>query len=219
MRELSPKVKRVLLITLPLLILANASVLYALAARPGVSLRVLPLEAGSAVLVRAPGARVLINAGGDASILRALGETLPPWQRHLSAFVLASPSQDDAGGAPDVLARYQVTELVRPEARGSRTAEAALERAIGGTQVVYAHAGERFTLAKNVYLDVLWPPETPSVLAPENGSLALRVSCLGRSFFFADSLAGRPQAWAEALALPSDVRISSSTPPETFDCS
>lgn len=76
--------------------------------------RVTPLKVGKgdATLVTLPdGHALLINAGPDAGIVRALGDALPPWQRHLDAILLLSDAAREKGGVPFVLARYGVSSV------------------------------------------------------------------------------------------------------------
>lgn len=105
---------------------------------PPVRSDVLRAGSGTVVLVRVREARAaLVGAGADASIVRALGEALPFWQRRLDALVLLDPSAKTAGGAPFVLASYSVAHLIRPSEQGTSAREEALasaERA-SGTQV------------------------------------------------------------------------------------
>ncbi len=68
---------------------------------------------GSAILVRSSdGAIILIDTGPDASILRALGKELPPWQRKIDAVLLTSEKNSAVGGLPDVLSHYHVTQQI-----------------------------------------------------------------------------------------------------------
>ncbi len=70
-------------------------------------------EKGSAVLVRSPNGKIiLIDTGPDASILRALGKELPPWQRKIDVVLLTSEKSSAAGGLPDVLSHYKVLQQV-----------------------------------------------------------------------------------------------------------
>jgi len=74
-------------------------------------LEVFVLEAGKgmAILVRTPDNKTaLVDAGSDASILRALGEVLPMWQRRIGTVALTSAKTDFAGGLPDVMGRYRI---------------------------------------------------------------------------------------------------------------
>jgi len=67
-----------------------------------------------ATLVRAPsGASILIDTGSDASILRALGMTLPMWQRRIDEIILTSSAARSAGGLPEVQNRYHVSNVMR----------------------------------------------------------------------------------------------------------
>lgn len=145
--------KRYLLLATLLLVGANLFVYSALFEREEVVVTTLSVggeKSGSALLVRAPGGHaLLVNAGPDASILRALGEALPPWQRHLDALIILTPALAEAGGAPFVLERYRVSRLLRSEKQGTPTREAALARATGsekGLQITELPGDARVTL-------------------------------------------------------------------------
>lgn len=128
--------KRWLALAALLLLGANGYVYAAILAPGGV--RIVPLsvgQGGSAMLVTLPeGHAVLVNAGGDASTVRALGEALPPWQRHLDALVLTSGAGGAAGGAPFVLARYAVGAVLTSGA-GTPAREAVLASAASAASV------------------------------------------------------------------------------------
>jgi len=67
-----------------------------------------------ATLVRNPrGEMLLIDIGPDASILRALGEVLPMWQRKIDAVILTSSAARSAGGLPAVQSSYHVSKIIR----------------------------------------------------------------------------------------------------------
>ena len=89
---------------------ANISVYRELFAPAVLMVRVLDVgERGFSVLVRTPNHKtVLIDTGPDAGILRALGEALPIWQRHIGGLILTSTKKTFAGGAPDVARRYRI---------------------------------------------------------------------------------------------------------------
>lgn len=75
---------------------------------------------GSAVLVQSPsGATILIDTGPDASILRALGRELPPWQRKIDVVLLTSEKSSATGGLADVTTHYRVKNVVRSGTRFS----------------------------------------------------------------------------------------------------
>lgn len=80
-------------------------------------LRVTVLEVGktgNAVLVQDPSGRIiLIDTGPDASILRALGTTLSPWQRTIDTVLLTDTKADVAGGLADVESYYHIKNVLR----------------------------------------------------------------------------------------------------------
>ncbi len=128
--------RRALGVLVPVLVAANIWI-YAAIASPGrLGVETLLVEQRSVGLVRLPrGHAVLVGAGPDASIVRTLGEALPPWQRSLDAVVLLGVSADEVGGAPFVLEHYQVGRLIRPEIRGAAGREAVLAVAIAAAGI------------------------------------------------------------------------------------
>lgn len=104
-----------LFICVAMLIVANMSLYRAVFATRVLEMYVLDAgEKGSATLLRTPGnMTVLINAGPNASILRALGSALPLWQRRIDAVVLAGTKTALASGLSDVERRYRVSTVVR----------------------------------------------------------------------------------------------------------
>lgn len=68
-----------------------------------------PAGGGDAILIRTPNRKtLLVDTGPDASILRALGTTLPEWQRNIDVIALTSPKTAATGGLPEVMSRYHV---------------------------------------------------------------------------------------------------------------
>lgn len=99
------------LLLLLILIVANISFYRTLSTTRAIEVRALDVGEGDATLVRMPnGATILINTGPDASILRALGSTLPPWQREIDLVLLTGTEKKEVGGLPDVLNRYAVQQ-------------------------------------------------------------------------------------------------------------
>ena len=96
------------------LLIANISV-YKIIFLPHVlTVSVLEVGKGRAVLVKSPNNKtVLVDTGPDASILRALGENLPMWQRKIDVVILTSPAARFAGGLPSVQSRYSISKIVR----------------------------------------------------------------------------------------------------------
>lgn len=96
------------------LIVWNISVYRAIFAPPILKVTVLEVgEKSDAILVQSPsGKTVLVDAGRDASILRALGEALPMWQRDIDVVILTSSVARFAGGLPAVQSRYHISKII-----------------------------------------------------------------------------------------------------------
>ena len=150
---------------LSVLVVANVSI-YQVLATPSV-LRVTVLEAGkgSAVLVRTlAGTTVLIDTGPDASILRALGSALPPWQRSIDAVILTSTKSAFAGGLPDVEMRYTVAHTFSSGSRFAADGVSIEVHAAGVFEISHGKASLRIssTTPKGDYVS------DESVLKKEN---------------------------------------------------
>ncbi len=178
------------------------------------SLLSIQAEPGGFFLVRVPGGNtVLINAGPDASVLRTLGEQLPPWKRRLEAVVLTEPTSLAAGGLPQVFERYAIGSFVRTPVTGSRTLESALGSAGPAPSILYR--GDRFRLG-NAYLEALWPPRTPTLPRGENGYAVVRIT-YGTVSFRIGALPERAEKWRAAVDGEEEtIVLSSSTPPSEY---
>lgn len=172
-RLLAPR--RYILIT-GILIVLIMLVYQAVLAPPTLAVTVLTVGKGDATLVRTPdGATILVDAGPDASILRALGEMLPEWQRRIDVVVLTSAAAGSAGGLPEVLHRYRVAMLFRAGAPGSKSLETALAAAASAQSDLQQTAipyGMRLSFTDGTALDI----SAPAVFNVSNGEQSLAVS-------------------------------------------
>lgn len=197
------------------LVISTGLVVARLLSPPILSLTILPVDSGQTLLLETPTHHfVLINAGGDRSILIALGETLPEWQRHLDALILTDLKSTESFGAPDVLSRYSVTRLIRPALSASKTTEDALASFSKNTEVIFGKAGDTLTMG-NVVITLLWPPKTPTPLQNASGNLAIRITYGKTSFVVLGDL---PKGVLKTLQnqLANSYLIASSTKKETI---
>lgn len=207
-----------------ILFLACAFFIYTTVSRADVlTLTVFHPGKGTVVLVQNPrGETLLVDTGPDAEILRALGTSLPEWQRTLGLLVLTQVTPNTAGSAPDLLSRYHVTTLLRSNATGAKTLEQALAGALAEdkkTVIQYANIGERVSLGGGETLEVLWPPQTPSPLTGDGSALALKLTFGNARVLFEESLTPRMRQALErqmAGVVPPTLRISSSTPAGSY---
>lgn len=109
---------RFYLILFIVLIVANVSVYKTIFAPRVLTASVLevgpPAGGGRATLVKTPDNKtILIDTGSDASILRALGENLPMWQRKIDIVILTSSAARFAGGLSAIESRYRILKIIR----------------------------------------------------------------------------------------------------------
>jgi len=149
---------------------------------------------GDAILLKSPvGTRVLIDAGQDRSILRALGETLPPWVRSLDAFIETAQVSGATGGAADVRKYYRVGQVLTQSD---------------------LHRGMRLDLGGGAYADVLYPDRDTSKMNPADGAVVLRVVYGKTSFLIKENISARADEWLskiDGLAPEGEIIIASPT--------
>ncbi len=102
-----------LLLLLSLLILA----LFSLPDR-NIHVVVCDVGQGDAILVTYGTIQMLVDGGPDKRVLDCLGRHMPFWDRRVEVLVNTHPQLDHFGGFIDVLKRYRVDILARPEVDG-----------------------------------------------------------------------------------------------------
>jgi len=105
--------KRFYVILFFILIAANICIYQTLFAPHVLEVTILEVGKGDAILIRTPSKKtLLIDAGPDASTLRALGTVLPEWQKNIDAVALTSSKTSSIGGLPEVLTKYHVPTVL-----------------------------------------------------------------------------------------------------------
>ncbi len=135
----------------------------AVAAQPDrrLHLRVLDVGQGDALLLTTPGGHtILVDGGPDATrTLGYLGRYLPFWQRRIDLLVLTHPHEDHLGGLVDVLARYEVGQVLETPYLVTTTLETAWMRTLATQHVplVQAVRGMTVDVEPDLALRVLAP--------------------------------------------------------------
>lgn len=120
---------------------------------------VLDVGQGDAILITAPsGNQMLIDAGKDTSVLRALGEVMDYADREIDIVVATHPDADHIGGFPRVFERYDISNIVGANAYSETDifreyTEAAEQEAL----FFSAERGQVIDMGSGVHAQVLFP--------------------------------------------------------------
>ena len=119
---------------------------------------------GDAILIRTASRAVLIDGGPDATTLAAaLDRRLPFLQRKLDLVVLTHAHDDHLAGLTEVLARYEVGQVLAADVAGVTPAAERWNRLLAekGVPRVVPTGGETVDLGDGVRLTVLHPASEP----------------------------------------------------------
>jgi competence protein ComEC len=134
---------------------------------------------GDAIFITTPGGhQILIDGGPSATTtLWEMGRHMPFWDRSLDVVVNTHPDADHLAGLPEVLRRYQVSQIMLPDVGNDTSLYAAWEEALAeeGAALVTAQAGARLSLGDGVRAEVLHPGAVPAGDNLNDHSVVLRV--------------------------------------------
>lgn len=132
---------------------------------PYLSVTFLDVGQGDAIFIETPeGQQMLIDGGGDASVLRALGEVMSPFDRELDVVLATHADQDHIGGLPDVLKRFSVKHIIttnnEKDTETARSLNFNIEKEPAGTYL--AEVGQVITLGASTTFTIFSPPADTS---------------------------------------------------------
>jgi competence protein ComEC len=115
---------------------------------------------GDAILIFKGSNQVLIDGGPNQKVLSCLANHLPFWDRTIEMVVVTHPDNDHLGGLPDVIERYNVTQLVSHSlVRDAAIFWAFRDEVIEKKIPVYSpRAGDKIQLG-GINLEILFPLE------------------------------------------------------------
>ncbi len=119
---------------------------------------------GDSIFIRCPGGQQILIDGGPtpSAVLSQLGRHMPFWDHSLDLVVLTHPEDDHIMGLVDVLARYDVGQVLESR-QGCDTATCEAWRNLIEEKEIpclRAEAGSRINIGEAVRLHVLHPPAT-----------------------------------------------------------
>ncbi len=200
------------------------STAFSLPEAPGrLRVTVLDVGTGDGVLIQTPsGVQVLVDGGpSGGALVRGLARHLPLFDARLDLLVIAGLRDENLGGLPDVLLRYQIDAAVVTAAGGRGAVLSSVLETLNARQVPVHSAADLpvFDLGDGVTLRVLADGREGSGLRLEHGRFAF-VLPIGLTADEADALAARtrlegatalllteraarrelPEAWLQAVA-------------------
>lgn len=166
---------------------------------------------GDAILIQSGRQQILIDGGrGGSTLLGALGQELPFYDRTIEVVIATHPDADHVGGLSTLLDRYQVGQLIETGALATNdTVDAKLLlKAIEHTHTPHALLGRHGTsieLAQGGLLTILFPTTLPLPLDTDtnDGSIVARFDFGETSFLLTGDLADEEDVLPDIL--PVDV--------------
>jgi len=165
------------------------------------SVSLLDVGQGDAILIRTPGGGTILVDGGPSgrALAAALGRELPPRLHRLDIVVLTHAQDDHVTGLVEVLERYEVGAVLASPRRGSSAAFRAWSDGLAQRSVPVheAVAGEWLSLGDGLRLQVLGPPSpliNGSADDVNNSSVVLRLVYGDVSFLLTGDLAAEGEA-------------------------
>lgn len=142
---------------------------------------------GDAILIHTPcGHRILIDGGpSPALVLQALGRRLPIWDRRIDLVLLTHPHDDHLRGLLDVVARYQVRQVLESET------QAPSSLAKQWQQALQDQCTPHLSVASPLHVDLGDGPVMqifPAHVQGEENWLVMRLSWHNVSFLFTGDL-------------------------------
>ena len=129
------------------------------------SVSILDVGQGDAILIEAPsGRRVLVDGGpSGARLAQALSRELPPAARRIDVVVLSHGQDDHVTGLVTAVERYEVGAVLAGPLPGKSTAYAAWREAVAdrGLPLRVAVVGDWIDLGGGARIEVLAPPARP----------------------------------------------------------
>jgi competence protein ComEC len=220
--EFSPQAAALRGLALLGLLLLNGVVWQSVLARPDGHLHVTVLSVGSAdaLLVQTPDGRRLLIDGGPSTtrLAEALGRRLPLLDRHLDAWIVAAPSQENLAALPDLVERYPPAQVLWAGETSGTAAGRRLVRELARLNIplVSLESGQTLDLGEDVMLRLLATGRRGAALLLEWGHFRLLLP-LGVDFESLPLLLEDPALKDVTAVLLAESGYAPANPPELIE--
>jgi len=142
--------------------------------RTALTLTVLDVGQGDALLIQYAGKQILIDGGKSGAVLSGLGKSMPFWDRSLDVVIATHPDADHIGGLPEVLARYDVGMVIESGNVSDTAVYKEFENDIDAEWAthVIGRSGTIVRLGDDAYLEILFPDRTSEEVAQWESNMA-----------------------------------------------
>ena len=145
---------------------------------------------GDAIFIETPQRnQILIDGGPNATILEKLAKEMPFYDRSLDLVILTHPETDHMLGLIEVLKRYQAEYILWTGITRDIPDYKEWQRVVREEKanLIIAQAGQRVRIARDIYLDILYPFEALGGKVAKNSndtSVVVRLTFKKNSFLF-----------------------------------
>jgi competence protein ComEC len=175
------------------LIIINLAIFYAVLHTSPDKMKVdfLDVGQGDAIFVTAPGGvQMLIDGGPDNSVLRELGRVMPFYDRSIDVVVASHADQDHIGGLVEVLKRFKVDLLIRPNTTSTSAVYQELGNLIKSKNIKeeIIIKPKTISLGRDTEFDILFPNQNTAGWETNDSSVVGKLVYGNNSFLFTGDL-------------------------------
>ncbi len=167
---------------------------------------------GDSILISQGNKQILIDGGKDGKLLlEKLGRHIPFWDRKIEAVIETHPDADHIGGLIEIFRTYEISAVMKTNARSESQTFKALEEAVSveGSQIVEAQVGQKIILSEDAQMEIIFPFEKINESSKDTnaGSVVARLVYGENSFLLTGDLPGEQEKeiLARGINITSDV--------------
>ncbi|MDO8493664.1 MAG: MBL fold metallo-hydrolase [bacterium] len=138
----------------------------------------LDIGQGDAIYIEAPnGNQILLDAGPNKKILKALGRVIPFYDRSIDLLALSHPHLDHFGGFLYVIPRYDIGGFVSSGTAHNTSEFGIFQKSLEQKNIknIVVHRGTKVDMGDGVVLEVLFPDREVTNTTPHDGMLVMRL--------------------------------------------